>query len=357
MNLIGFDYENAHDKQLCHDFLYDTSIKKYILGINKLTKSVQKHIQIDGIIDDFSRVQRSRKKSVLSIQDVPKESIILSTSTGSPLEVANTLDTQGYTHFNYLSFFRYSNLELAPPPFIMDFKEDFSNHRNEYQQTYDLLKDNTSKEIFTKVLNFKISFDLSFMQGFTNNHEAQYFDKELIPKKKEICFVDGGAYVGDTINPIIKHFPDVKKIICIEPNELHLNIAKRDFGHLPFIQFIHCGLSNQKTYSSQTEENLSLNCNHHYQATQTDTIDNLISQKVDYIKLDIEGAEENAIEGSKQAILKYHPILAICIYHKASDWYRIPQRVLEIRKDYDIYLRHYMEGIYETVMYFIPKKI
>ena len=76
---------------------------------------------------------------------------------------------------------------------------------------------------------------------------------------------------------------------------------------------------------------------------------------MDFIKLDIEGAEQDAIDGAKNTIRKYKPILAICIYHKAEDWYKIPEKVLEIEKDYDIYLRHYMEGIFESVMYFIPK--
>ena len=35
--------------------------------------------------------------------------------------------------------------------------------------------------------------------------------------------------------------------------------------------------------------------------------------------------------------------------------FKIPQKILEIEPDYDVYLRHYMEGIFESVMYFIPK--
>ena len=70
--------------------------------------------------------------------------------------------------------------------------------------------------------------------------------------------------------------------------------------------------------------------------------------------MDIEGAEQDAIEGAKSTIAKYTPILAICIYHKAEDWYKVPEKVLEINSNYKIYLRHYMEGIFETVMYFIP---
>jgi FkbM family methyltransferase len=355
-NLVDFNYVNEKDRKLTELFLSPkTPTKKYILGINKLTKSILKHIEVDGIIDDFSRVQKSRKKSVLSIDEVPKDSIILSASTGSPLEVKNTLDAKGFTNFNYLSFYRYSKLDLAAPPFILDFEDDFRDNRDKYAYLYDLLEDDESKEVFTKVLNFKISFDLDFMQGFTNNHEGQYFDKTILPEIKNVCFVDGGAYVGDTIPQIIKNFSDFKKIYAIEPNNLHINIAKRDFADIKGIEFINCGLgAREELNPSDSDENQN-NCDHNYQATDINTIDNIVKEKVDFIKLDIEGAEQDAIDGAKETIKQYKPILAICIYHKAEDWYKIPQKVLNIDSEYKVYLRHYMEGIFESVLYFIPR--
>ena len=362
MNLVGLDYINEKDKELTKLFIESKSIKKYILGINKLGKSVLKHLEIDGIIDDFTRVQKSRKKTVLQIEEVPKDSIILTVATGSPLEVKIKLDELGYIHFNYLAFIRYSKLDLVHPPFIMDFKDDFIKNKKKYQKTYELLNDEKSKEVFTKVLNFKMSFDLEFMEGFTNNFDEQYFDKDLIPNIKNINFVDGGAYVGDTLPNIIKNFPDYKKIYCIEPNDLHIKIAKRDFENQRDIKFINCGLGKEKIEVNEAQNSDEIQdtqniCEHDYQAININTIDNLIKEKVDFIKLDIEGAEQDAIKGAKQTILNYHPILAICIYHKAEDWYKVPQLVLSIRNDYKIYIRHYMEGIYETVMYFIPNTI
>jgi len=73
-NLVELDYENIKDKELTQLFISSSTqkpkIKKYILGINKLTRSVLKHIDVDGIIDDFTRVHSSRKKSVLKIDEV-----------------------------------------------------------------------------------------------------------------------------------------------------------------------------------------------------------------------------------------------------------------------------------------------
>jgi len=357
-DLIDFNYINKYDKKLIEQFIQSKNIKKYILGINKFTKSVLKHIEVNGIIDDFTRVQSSRKKEILKIEDVPKENtIILSVSTGSPLEVQNRLNEMGYKNFNYLLFCKYSGFVLVSPPFIDDFENDYKKNKEQYSQTYNLLCDDKSKEIFTKIINFKISYDLQFMDGFKNNHEEQYFDKEIIPQMKDIVFVDGGGYVGDTAQEVIKNYPDFKKIYLIEPNLLHINIAKRELGHRYNIEFVQCGLSNKKVQA--TIDTCKQNNANHYNTEEQNlnTIDNIVNEKVDFIKLDIEGAEQDAIEGAKDTIKKYHPVLAICIYHKAEDWYKVPQKVLQIERNYDIYLRHYMEGIFETVIYFIPKKV
>ena len=354
-NIVEFSYINKKDKELVKLFMESKNIKKYVLGINKFTKSVLKHIEVDGIIDDFTRVQSSRKKEVLKIEDVPTDAVILWTASGSPLEVKNRLDEMGFENFSYLSFYRYSSLKLPNPPFIIDFEDDFLNNRDKYSEVYDLLEDEKSKEIFEKVINFKITFDYNFMDGFINDFEGQYFDKGIVPLIKDIVFLDGGGYVGDTTPNIIKNYPDYKKIYLIEPNKLHINIAKRDFQEVNNIVFINCGLSNKKITLIEDSQSKQNNCDHHYQANNMDTIDNIIKEKIDFIKLDIEGAEQDAIDGAIDTIKKYKPIMAICVYHKAEDWYKIPQKVLAVYSEYKIYLRHYMEGIYETVMYFIPK--
>ena len=89
-----------------------------------------------------------------------------------------------------------------------------------------------------------------------------------------------------------------------------------------------------------------------------DRIDDLVpdSDTPTFIKMDIEGGELLAIEGATQTIKKHHPRLAICVYHKVGDFWRVPKKIFAIRNDYNVYLRHYTESIYETVMFFIPRR-
>ena len=59
------------------------------------------------------------------------------------------------------------------------------------------------------------------------------------------------------------------------------------------------------------------------------TIDKLVAElkleRVDYIKLDIEGAERRALAGAKNTLAKYHPRMAVCVYHLSDDVEAIPQ--------------------------------
>lgn len=88
---------------------------------------------------------------------------------------------------------------------------------------------------------------------------------------------------------------------------------------------------------------------------QLDSLDSLIDSEITFLKMDIEGAEKSAIEGSKNIIGKYNPKMAISVYHRIDDFHEIPNMILNIANNYDIYLRYYTEGIDETVMFFVPK--
>ena len=86
---------------------------------------------------------------------------------------------------------------------------------------------------------------------------------------------------------------------------------------------------------------------------ETDILDNIVKEPLSYIKMDVEGWESKVIEGAKNTIKTYKPTLAVCVYHKCNDFWAIPEQILSIRDDYKIFLRHYTEGITETVMYFV----
>lgn len=77
-------------------------------------------------------------------------------------------------------------------------------------------------------------------------------------------------------------------------------------------------------------------------------------KKKAYIKMDIEGAEMDAILGMKNMIKNNHPVMCISIYHKLGDMHFLIRKVLSLYPDYKVYLRHYSRTYADTVAYFIP---
>lgn len=75
---------------------------------------------------------------------------------------------------------------------------------------------------------------------------------------------------------------------------------------------------------------------------KTCSIDSFYKQNnlktINFIKMDIEGAEVPALKGAKKVIKEFKPKLAISVYHKWDDLLVIPQLIADIRDDYSFYL-------------------
>jgi len=73
--------------------------------------------------------------------------------------------------------------------------------------------------------------------------------------------------------------------------------------------------------------------------------------KVNFIKMDIEGAELGALEGATETIKRFMPKLAIAIYHNLDDFVNIPLWISELGLGYKLYLDHYTIHSEETVIF------
>jgi FkbM family methyltransferase len=74
-------------------------------------------------------------------------------------------------------------------------------------------------------------------------------------------------------------------------------------------------------------------------------------ERVDFIKMDVEGAEQLALEGSAHTIANHQPKLAISAYHEPDDLWRIPLLITRLNPNYRLYLGHYTNHLEETVIY------
>ncbi len=77
----------------------------------------------------------------------------------------------------------------------------------------------------------------------------------------------------------------------------------------------------------------------------------LKDENVTFIKMDIEGAEPQALRGASNIIREQTPKLAICVYHDFRHLWEIPIYINSLASKYRIYLRHHTNLEYETVCY------
>ncbi len=93
--------------------------------------------------------------------------------------------------------------------------------------------------------------------------------------------------------------------------------------------------------------------------TPTLSIDDLVSQqkldRVDFIKMDIEGAELQALKGAENTLKKFRPKLAISAYHKIDDLIVLPGYLDSLNLGYEFYLDHYTIHSEETVLFACSK--
>jgi len=76
--------------------------------------------------------------------------------------------------------------------------------------------------------------------------------------------------------------------------------------------------------------------------------------RVDFIKMDIEGAEFEALKGAVETIKAWRPRLALSVYHHAADLVRIPAWIDQLGLGYRLFLDHYTIHHEETVLYALP---
>lgn len=80
----------------------------------------------------------------------------------------------------------------------------------------------------------------------------------------------------------------------------------------------------------------------------------LVGEEVTFLKMDIAGAEIDALQGAGALIRERRPVLAICAYHLQDHLWRVPLTIREIAPDYRLFLRaHNREG-YDLVCYAVP---
>jgi FkbM family methyltransferase len=205
------------------------------------------------------------------------------------------------------------------------------------------------------VASFRLKYDLGLLDGFTSKEDLQYFEDFLNLQLEDEVFIDAGAFDGFTTREFIKRCPQFRAVHAFEPEAENFQRCQESLSAFANVHCYQMGLSSTKHTAKFDKRGSASKIDPQGTATITlDALDNLIQGPVTFIKMDLEGAEGAAIKGAARTISTYRPRLAIAVYHTAGDFWRIPETILDIYNGYKLYLRHYTESIYETIMFFVP---
>jgi len=239
--------------------------------------------------------------------------------------------------------------ELIHIPTILYF---LHNNCSKLLKTYKLFEDRDSREIFSSLFKYALTCDPFVIKI---SKFSQYFHPEIFPSKEDIM-VDGGAYIGDTIEAIHKNFGGIRRIYAFEPDKSNYLTLLKNTNHFKEVICFNAGLwSRDDTlmFNKQAQSNscISRNGSEKVVVYSLSSFLKKIKEKPTLIKMDIEGAEMEALKGAKDIIIKHKPKLQICVYHEASHMYEIPLILKEWVPEYKMWLGHHSESWDETVLY------
>lgn len=179
----------------------------------------------------------------------------------------------------------------------------------------------------------------NFSDYFFRTSPKQYFEEPIIQLDRNESFIDGGAFNLETsliFNNLCQAEGSRCHIVAVEPNGDN---------------YTNC------LFALSKNPDLDIDLYKKWLSDKSDSDDNRIAiddmdlSEVSFIKMDISGWEMRALHGAQNTIRKFVPKLAISVYHNKGDILDIPIFIKSIEPSYRLYLRHYSNTQYGTVLY------
>ncbi len=229
------------------------------------------------------------------------------------------------------------------------------------RQAFVWFADETSRREYVSQIRWRLWADFAGLAS-PDRHE-QYFPDDIFSLKRNEVFADCGAFDGDSIEAFVRRQGGVfEQIVALEPDPLNFQkmtnrvasytddvrrkIRLEQLGAADFRGTLRFDADGSLSSAANPNGALQINC------VKLDELLHGISPT--YLKMDIEGAEPDALRGATQTITQAAPVLAISAYHKPNHLWRIPELIKSLRADYQLYLRPHNEECWDTVCYAVP---
>lgn len=234
-------------------------------------------------------------------------------------------------------------------------------HLPEIEWLFSVLEDDDSKRIALSLLLFRITKDPT---RIPSSPYTQYLHPKIKLYENDVI-IDGGAFEGDSAFMFLHKIGAKAKIYSFEPQENNYEELLKNINRYKFdncIIPIRRGLWSSSGNLSFVEAS---NSSHIIEGGPASipvvSIDDFFDGKgkIDVIKLDVEGAEVEVLNGARRTISTSRPLMILCVYHRGDHIWSIPKIIENEYGNYKFYLGHHSPDltVYETVLYAIPNEI
>jgi FkbM family methyltransferase len=179
-------------------------------------------------------------------------------------------------------------------------------------------------------------------------------------------FVDGGAFDGDTLRSVLTAGNSFERYIAFEPDSRNYRALECYVETLPAGVSARVEMSPAAAYSTRARMRIDgagsasavlVEASGDVSDDDVECIpldEYLDERTITFVKLDIEGAEPDALLGARHIIARDRPVLAVCVYHSQNHLWRLPLLIDSLVDDYCYYLRPYNEEAWDLVCYAVP---
>jgi FkbM family methyltransferase len=232
-------------------------------------------------------------------------------------------------------------------------------NREKIEAVFARIVDAESRRVFTSKLAYYLSLEKTWLEEIRTENTI-YFDRSVYTLGRAETVVDGGAFVGDTLDAFLLATGGAfREYVAFEPDQGNFEKLNRVAARDPSrIRTVRAGLFSRAG-------TLRFNSMSGYDARVLDdgepggepipvlSLDEYMKghPPPTLIKMDIEGTEGEAIQGAAGVIASSRPRLAMSVYHRPADHWELPYQIASISDNYRFQFRHYTREIDDTVCY------
>jgi len=345
--------------------------KIVIYGAGAFGKSFYKALDgnVDFFIDDYSQEKYLYDLPIKKISQVDKDTPIYISVLQHSKKIQGSLRASGFTDvigFTHAVRLMPNILEIISQNNYLWLVHDRDKMLNEKKllAVKKLLKDEKSKSLLDQIIKLRSSLHID---NYIAPEGEEYFpsDVPILQNLTDINFIDCGAYIGDTIEALMQKTNSVKSTLSFEPDKENIHALqnelqkqKKEFPKTDFFLYpagVYSKNSILKFANKGIASSANLDTNAVDEVSVVSLDSTILYASPNYIKMDIEGAEYEALLGAKETLQKHKPNLAICLYHKPQDLWELPLLIQEIEPSYDMYIRVHEDMCLSTVLYCISR--